>query len=166
MSKLIGALCVLGACLFPALERTKGERYHIRLLGALAVSLERIRGLLEESAPSMEALLAEGADSEEEAIRRFYRSFRLDELEWKSFGEQWAELSGMLPLSAEEWRSLAEVGQVLGRYGVEEVCQRLERAAAEFRSQRERRRQALDRNQRLWLTLSATAGLLCVLLLC
>lgn len=165
--KLTGAACVLLGCVLPAIQSTAQERRHIHRLNALAEALDQMRRMLLLGTPPMEELLNAGASSEEETVKRFFGAVRLDELEDLPFSIQWKRAlhSSGLQLNREEEQILKEIGQVLGQCGVEEQCQRLSQAVQRLRQLREQRRDALRTNQRLWYTLSASAGLVGIMVL-
>lgn len=157
---------ILG-CLLPAIQHMGQEGRHIRQLAAAAESLDEMRRQLAICAPQMEEVLAAASGSQEEAVGKFYRSIHLEDLEEQPFSGLWDKAlrtSGLL-LDVEELRVLSSVGQILGRYDQEEQCGKLESAAAELRRCQRRREEALRANRRLWYTLSASAGLLAVLIL-
>lgn len=158
---------MLLGCILPAIQTAAQERRQIARLAELAEALDRMRRMLMLGAPPMEELLSAAAKSEEETVRAFFNAIRLDELEDLPFSIQWkrALYSSGLQLSREEEQIMKEIGQVLGRCGGEEQCQRLEQAVQSLRQSREQRRNILSTNQRLWYTLSASVGLVGVLVL-
>lgn len=167
MIKIGGAVCVVLGCLLPAIQYVGQEHRHVRQLAAVAESFDKIRRQLNACAPQMEEVLATAARSQEETVGNFYRSIHLEQLETRPFSDLWDQAlytSGFL-LDAEELSILSGVGQILGRYDCEEQCDKLESAAAELRRCQSQRKETLCARRRLWYTLSASAGLLAVLIL-
>lgn len=167
MLKWTGAGLILLGCVLPALRQTAALRRRRRQLGAFALALEHFRRRLELQTPEMGALLRSLPELGEEAVQNFFRSLSVDDLSRRSFARQWREGLDAPELNLGETarESLLALGRVLGQYDREEQCESLRRAAAELERFQRETTELLRQYRRVWLPVSASAGVMVVLLL-
>lgn len=165
MHKLLGGVLLVAGCIMPALEHLREVQREILRLEGLSIAMEELRRSLLRSAPTMEELLLEASHYTTEEIQAFFRSIRLERLEEQSFCQQWQNGAEKLLPKGRMQRSLMGLGSILGQCGLEEQCRCLQLAAEELNAGAKKKREALVQQKRLWLTLSASAGGLLVILL-
>ena len=140
-------------------ERADLRRSLCRMLALMEFELERFR----TPAPALFALLADRLEGEAGALcRRMCRG--LETLGQRPLEEIWGEALGALPET--ERRILLPLGQVLGRYGAEEVLSALASCRVTMERAWDEARTALRERGRMAVGVSAAgAAALAVLLL-
>lgn len=162
---MLGGSLMVAGCLMPAMQRIREERQLIRLLEQLSLALNRMGQTMELTAPDTSLLLKQAARESSGAVRCFFRSIRLEELEREDFSAQWQENTALLLPEGEEYRIFEAVGEFLGRCSAEEQCRSLQRSAQGLENCAQKRKEELRAQKKLWLTLSGCAGGLMALLL-
>lgn len=168
--RVLGILAVIGACLSASVNFMRLRKQEIRCLEGLVCGIRAMRAELAARLCPMDELLTIASERAGTESSVFFQKVResMADLNTRSFAELWKEASlAALPvLTDENRRQLDELGCTLGRYGVDEqlaACESYLRQSEE-RLQRERGRYPEQR--RLYLALSAAAGmLLCLLIL-
>lgn len=165
MHKVLGAILLLSGFLFPAVVHVRERKRQLQFLEEVALSLEALRRHLMLNGCTMEVLLEEAENASSGVLQAFYHSIQLDRLDEQSFQVQWKNACKQLPLEGETERLFLQLGQILGQYDLEEQCNSLHSVALRFHDISQREGEQFPQEQKLWLTLSASAGMLAVILL-
>lgn len=165
MHKLAGAVLVLCGCLMPAIKQLKEKQHDLRLTLEAAASLDEMRRLLMRNAPTMVTLMEQEQNFCTGELKDFYCSIRLDRLETVSFREQWQAAAKALFRQDDAGMLWAEVGSVLGQCALEEQCKCLSSISEELKSIEKQGREGFSQQKKLYLTLSACAGALMVIMM-
>ena len=161
MRKLLGAALLTAGGVWLGLCRVWKLGRRMEALRALIGLLGRWERELGERQPPMEELLRAGAEHPGPLRPCLTACLSgLDRLGETSFAAVWAESFRDLPLGAEEWETVAELGEVLGRYGPERQAAALRRGAEELEEALKRAREDRRREGKLSLVLGGSAGLL------
>lgn len=167
---VLGALFLTlsGACY--ALERDKGQIRRLKLLRNLADALYYMEWELKTHLTPLDELLHTLAGEGSVGIAEtFFKNLweRLDRQGMVGFPQCWrAEVRALKEgLTAEEENALLTLGDVLGRYGVEEMCCAMERCIQVLeRGYESARRQAKERSRLTWGLGLAAGGTLAIVL--
>ena len=167
MYKYAGIFMISAACASFGVISVKGMKRHIELLGALCGSLRYISAEIGTRLRPLPALIAELA-GRGDAAGEFYTRLagKLDSIGEVDFSALWASsLECLTPLSRDELSALRALGDVLGRYELQEQLESIDICIDTLsRSLRALQAQYPD-GRRLALGLSAAAGILVLIVL-
>ena len=170
MSRLLGCVLILGACLWAGLDRVRLYRRRLRLSRETAVCLRQMEAELTERLTPLPELLQRLGESGPPLAGALFAALARGtaELERASFGALWQEALSAFQdpgLTPELRGDLEELGWQLGRYSAQVQGQAVhacrERAEALAREQG----RELEKRTRLSLGLSLCAGAGAVILL-
>jgi len=169
MIKFFGITFILLGAVFTAIAGLREKRRRISCISSLCASLELMLGELKlhlTPIPQLTQWLAERSSSE---AKEFFRklSLALDSLGEEDFSTLWRKVSGtsLCLLEKKEFELFAQLGDVLGRYTLEEQCAAINHCLISFRRYAEKAQNEYPAAKKLSLGLSASAAVLLIIIL-
>ena len=164
MRMLLGAACILGAAAWgfwdQRRQRRRARETRLDILSALGRMGEEVR-LARTPMPYL--LEAVAADCGREGAA-FFRSAALAARSGEPLSAAWAAAAGDLPLSGEEHRAIAELGQAFGG-DEEQLCRRLALTVSVLQRRAEGEERSRLEEEKRSAALGGSAGALAVILL-
>lgn len=161
MAKNVGAVLIIAvSCYFPVYHIGR-IREEIQLARSFEITFRMFRRKLERSGITMPELIAQGQDGDAAV---FFRQLQLSALTERSFREIWECALGASDFSSAIRNCLHPLGSVLGQYDREAQCEALSAAEEELHQYTNELQHRIERDRRMWFTLSVSSGMIFVML--
>lgn len=169
MLKLIGSVCVIVGFAMLGAQKVSGLSAHAALLRQLQEALSSIRSEILFSLTPVPVLL-ERLGARQDAVGQLFQSCagRMKELGDRAFADLWeecVELELGQALKQEEFRVVAGLGAVLGRYDAQEQAGAMDHALDRLEQFSLRAEEERSRSGRVYGTVSVLCGVAAVIIL-